>query len=48
MENTASPKQVMISSLKWQHPKKESKKEDTALTAAAKHQPIGKNQKIMT
>ena len=48
MENTASPKQVMISLLKWQHPKKESKKEDTALTTAAKHQAIGKNRQIMT
>ena len=32
----------MISSLKSQHRKKESKKEETALTAAAKHQAIGR------
>ena len=48
MENTALPKQVMISCMKWKHQKKESKKEETALTTAAKHQVIGKNQQSMT
>ena len=48
MDNTASPKQVMISCLKTKDRKKESKKEETALTAAAKHQLIGKNRQIMT
>ena len=48
MENTASLKQVMIRSMKWKHRKKESKKEETALTTAAIHQVIGKNQQSMT
>ena len=42
-ENTAFPRQVMISCLKSKHRKKESNKEETALTAGAKHQSIGKN-----
>ena len=29
-------------------PEERKQKEDTALTAAAKHQPIGKNRQIMT
>ena len=47
-ENTAFPRQVMIICLKSKHRKKESKKEERALTAAAKHQVIGKNQQSTT
>ena len=34
--------------MKSKHRKKEIKKEETALTAAAKHQVIGKNRQSMT